>query len=108
MRVLTLTIEGFDPVRFTRLNQDFHRLLFRRCPNNHLLDLVERDWRRLDGLRETTFSFIPQRARASVAEHDHLLTLLARGSPAEIEQTTRAHRLTTLAVYRAHCGMPAL
>ena len=30
-------LQHFDPVRFTRLNQDFHSVLFEHCPNPHIL-----------------------------------------------------------------------
>jgi DNA-binding GntR family transcriptional regulator len=55
-------LQHFDPVRFTRLNQDFHSVLFEHCPNPHILDLVHRGWNRLASLRSSTFRFVPGRA----------------------------------------------
>nr|WP_246367897.1 GntR family transcriptional regulator [Kibdelosporangium persicum] len=93
----------FEPARFTALNHDFHSVLFRPCPNPQVLDLVQRCWNRLSGLRTSTFSFVPGRARQSVAEHETILDLLTRGAPAaEIEQAVRAHRLATLAAFLDH------
>jgi len=87
----------FDPVAFTRLNREFHTLLFEACPNPHLLDLVERYWVRLGTIRESTFSFVPGRATESVAEHAALLDLIASGAdPLAIEMATRNHRLATV------------
>ena len=37
MRVL---LTDFDPVEFTRLNQEFHQTLFSACPNQRLVSLV--------------------------------------------------------------------
>ncbi|MFE0019727.1 GntR family transcriptional regulator [Amycolatopsis sp. NPDC059021] len=87
----------FDPVTFTRLNHEFHEVLYERCPNPELLDAVRRAWTKLAAIRESTFSFVPERVAASVAEHDQLLDLVRSGSGAEwIEHQARGHRTATL------------
>ncbi|MGY2745884.1 GntR family transcriptional regulator [Arthrobacter sp. UYCu723] len=96
-------LENFDPVRFTSLNRDFHSVLFEHCPNPHILDLVHRGWNRLQALRSSTFSYVPGRAKESVAEHEALLVLLETGAPADdVERAARAHRAATLDAYLAH------
>lgn len=98
-------LEDFDPVRFTRLNRDFHGILFENCPNPHILDLVHRGWDRLASLRASTFRFVPGRARESVREHDALLELIASGAAADdVERAARLHRSTTLDAYLALTG----
>jgi DNA-binding GntR family transcriptional regulator len=93
-------LDHFDPVRFTRLNQDFHSVLFEHCPNPHILDLVHRGWSRLASLRSSTFRFVPGRARDSVDEHEALLRLIESGTDAEtIEKAARQHRAATLDAY---------
>lgn len=93
-------LEHFDPVRFTRLNQDFHSILFEHCPNPHILDLVHRGWNRLASLRSSTFRFVPGRAHDSVDEHEALLRLIeASASADEIEKAARLHRSATLDAY---------
>jgi len=93
-------LADFDPVRFTRLNEAFHRTLSDPCPNAQLKNLVDGGWRRLAGLRRSTFGFVPGRAHASVAEHDALLALLAEGAaPAAIEAAVREHRLAGMRAY---------
>ena len=95
-------LDHFDPVRFTRLNQDFHSVLFEHCPNPHILDLVHRGWNRLASLRSSTFRFVPGRARDSVEEHENLLRLIESGADAEqIEKAARLHRSATLDAYLA-------
>jgi DNA-binding GntR family transcriptional regulator len=90
-------LDDLDPLRHSRLNQRFHRVLTAPCPNPHLLDLVERGWTRVSALRSSVFSVVPDRAREAVREHDALLDLVARGAPAaEIEAAARAHREATL------------
>ena len=89
-----------DSSVFSALNQEFHRMLYARCPNPRLLELVEVEWARLGHLRDSIFSFVPGRAPDSVCEHDALLDLIeARASPEEIEQAVRRHRNGTLTAF---------
>jgi DNA-binding GntR family transcriptional regulator len=98
-------LQHFDPLRFTRLNQDFHAILFEQCPNPHILDLVHRGWNRLASLRSSTFRFVPGRARESVEEHEALLQLIETGADVDaIERAARLHRGATLDAYLAHSG----
>lgn len=108
------TLAHFDPRAFTALNQQFHAVLFAKCANPRMLELVEAEWARLGHLRDSTFSFVPGRARESVAEHDGILRLIETGAPlGEIEQAARRHRVTTLDAYMTHehpgeaLGLPA-
>ncbi|MCX6498328.1 MAG: GntR family transcriptional regulator [Arthrobacter sp.] len=95
-------LKHFDPVRFTRLNQDFHSVLFEHCPNPHILDLVHRGWNRLGSLRSSTFRFVPGRAHESVEEHEAILRLIETGADADtIEKAARRHRSATLDAYLA-------
>lgn len=90
-------LDDFDAHVYTQLNQQFHAVLFAACPNPHILDLVERAWSRLAGIRDTSFALIPGRPLHSVEEHDRLLELLRTGADSvEIEMFTRTHRLRTL------------
>lgn len=90
-------LDDFDPYLYTQLNRRFHAVLFDRCPNPHILDLVGRGWSRLAGLRDTSFALIPSRPRHSVEEHDRILELIRTGADAdELEMFTRNHRLRTL------------
>lgn len=90
-------LEHFDAPTFTRLNQAFHAVLFEPCPNPHILDLVHRGWARLSGIRDSSFSFVPDRARHSVQEHTRILTLIRDAAPAlDVELAARDHRWRTM------------
>ncbi|MCF4006024.1 GntR family transcriptional regulator [Corynebacterium uropygiale] len=94
------SLAAFDPRAFTTLNRAFHETLFTRCPNTDLVELIENQWERLDYLRESTFAFVPERAEASVHEHDTLIVMIeARADPEYIEKLARQHRLHTLEKY---------
>lgn len=97
------SLDRFDPQRFTEFNREFHSVLFEACPNPHILDLVHRGWNRMKVLRDSSFSFVPGRARQSVEEHDRLLKLLKDHAPTlEIELAAREHRLATLDAVLEH------
>lgn len=108
------TLDHFDPRAFTTLNQEFHAILFGRCANPRMLELVEAEWARLGHLRESTFSFVPGRAQESVREHENIIVLIEAGAPlGEIEKAARRHRSATLDAYLIHehpdeaLGLPA-
>lgn len=90
-------LDDFDAHEFTRLNKKFHSVLFTHCPNPHILDLVQRGWRRLPRVRDSSFAYIPYRAAESVAEHAEIIALIRRGAPAlDIELAARDHRWRTM------------
>lgn len=97
---LTRSLDRFDPHTFTALNQQFHAVLFERCDNPRLLEMVHGEWDRLARLRDSTFSFVPDRAADSVREHEHILALIETGAPlGDIEHAARRHRGATLDAY---------
>lgn len=100
---MTRSLDHFDPHAFTVLNQQFHAVLFERCDNPRLLELVHAEWGRLSHLRDSTFSFVPGRAAESVREHERILQLIEQAAPIdEIEHAARNHRSATLDAYLSH------
>ncbi len=112
--LMTERLSDFDPRAFTGLNQEFHAILFGKCANPRLLELVNAEWARLGNLRDSTFSFVPGRAAESVREHENIVRLIEIGAPlGEIEKSARRHRSATLDAYLIHehpdeaLGLPA-
>ena len=94
------SLADFDPVRFTALNEAFHRRLTDVCPNQVLGDVIDTCWKRLARLRQSTFSFVPNRAVPAIDEHEAILGLIEEGAdPRRIELAVRAHRLATPDAY---------
>jgi DNA-binding GntR family transcriptional regulator len=90
------SLERLDLIGFDNLNHEFHETLYSACPNSYLLGLVERERARLRGIRSPGYAFVPDRAQQAVAEHNHLIALIAgQAPPAEIEEYARAHRTRT-------------
>jgi DNA-binding GntR family transcriptional regulator len=93
---LRRSLKAINPVAFSETNHQFHATLYRRCPNRHVLDLLQKEWQLLRRTRVSAFAFIPERAVDSVEEHEHLLDLIEQGRPpAEIEGYVRSHRQLT-------------
>jgi DNA-binding GntR family transcriptional regulator len=91
-----------DSLRFGRLNQDFHALIYENCPSTALVSMLRDVARRLDAIRRTVFVQIPYRGSASVAEHRELIELIASGAPAaRIEHAAREHKLNTVRSFHA-------
>jgi len=47
------------------------------------------------------FAYLPERFKAAVTEHAHLIDLLESGDQAAIEQYARWHKQQTVQAYRA-------
>lgn len=94
--------DGLDAHTFTKLNQQFHAVLYEPCPNPDILELVRLGWSRLSGIRDSTFSFVPARAHQSAKEHTGILELIrASVDPLEIELAVRNHRWRTMDAFLA-------
>src|SRR5690625_4244489 len=97
---LTAQLDHLNPQVFTALNQKFHAALYKRCTNARLLDLVEAEWARLGYLRDSSFTRVPERAKESVREHEHIIRLIEASAPIEeIEVAARDHQIATLGAY---------
>jgi DNA-binding GntR family transcriptional regulator len=95
-------MEALDSLTFGRLNHEFHGVIYEKCPNESLVEMLRDVARRLDAIRRTVFVQIPYRGKASVTEHRELIDLIARRAPAdEIEAAARRHKLNTVESFRA-------
>lgn len=103
----TLAAEGGDAVRFSRLNRRLHSAIVDRCGNAYLLELLGQTYLRLDRIRSTMFTYLPDRFKAAVTEHARLIDLLESGDRVAIEQYARWHKLQTVEAYRATREPPA-
>lgn len=91
-----------DAIGFGRANREFHLLIYERCPNDHIVELLRDTERRLDAIRRTVFAHIPYRGRKSIEEHEQIIELLRSGAPAaKIEMAARRHKLETSKAFRA-------
>jgi DNA-binding GntR family transcriptional regulator len=90
-----------DPIQFGALNRRLHEAIVVRCGNTWLLDLLRQTHDRLDRVRSTMFTYLPERAAEATREHARLIELLASGGPDEVERYARWHKMQTVEAYRA-------
>lgn len=89
-------VEAGDLHGYGALNRAYHETIYRSCGNGYLLDQIRVAWTRLDSMRRSIFALLPERARASLDDHDRITALLVSGAPATvIEPAVRAHKLAT-------------
>jgi DNA-binding GntR family transcriptional regulator len=100
---MTGSLDAVDPVGFATLNRRFHNDLYQRCPNRHIVDMVNKEWSLIDATRRSTFAFVSERARGSIAEHESLLQMIEAGQPPhEIEAFARGHHMRTARTLYQH------
>jgi DNA-binding GntR family transcriptional regulator len=88
------SVERLDEPAYTDSNLEFHRILYSRCPNTHLVAMIESEWTRIRGLRQAAFVFERSRGREAIEEHGALLTCIRLGGRI-VEDMARAHRMCT-------------
>jgi DNA-binding GntR family transcriptional regulator len=94
-------MDQLDALGFGRANREFHMLIYERCPNAHIVELLKDTERRLDAIRRTVFTHIPYRGRKSIQEHEQIIELLRTSAPAaKIELAARKHKLATGKAFR--------
>ncbi len=90
-------LDELDFERVGELNVKFHATIHDKCGNSYLIEKLEQVWERLAQVRRANISFAPQRAKASIEEHEQIVALLRKKAPAAmIEDYVRQHTLNTL------------
>jgi DNA-binding GntR family transcriptional regulator len=93
-------LRDLDVMEFSRLNREFHSLIYDRCGNSYLASRINETLDRLDAIRATVFAYVPQRCREAIGEHEQLLRAIKqRVGFAEMEQMAREHKLHTMRAY---------
>jgi DNA-binding GntR family transcriptional regulator len=91
------TLHSFDFLSFGQLNRDFHATSIQYCDNHYLVENIKQTWNRLDSIRRMGSAFVPRRAKQSIDEHTHIISLLEKkAAHQEIEQFVREHKMNTV------------
>jgi DNA-binding GntR family transcriptional regulator len=94
-------VEALDVLALTEHNEEFHRVVWDRCPNRILRREVEQAAQRLTAMRSTIYFPMAGRGRPSIEEHKELIAMLEAQAPAdELERFARDHRLKTISAGR--------
>lgn len=94
-------LDNFEFESFGKLNIEFHRVICDKCHNDYVRDEIQRVTNRMDTLRRSAFTFVPQRVRLSIEEHKRIIHLLREKAPSsEIEAVAREHKLNTARAFQ--------
>ncbi|BDG45893.1 MULTISPECIES: GntR family transcriptional regulator [Parageobacillus] len=94
-------LQEFDFERFSELNYEFHALIYKHCGNAYLEEQIKQIWQRMKRIRAYGFTFVPQRAKESIKEHEEIIRLLKEQAPRnEIEDFVRQHKLNTAEAFK--------
>lgn len=96
-------IESLDVMSFSRLNRRFHFEIYGGCQNDYLVERLKETWSRLDAIRVTVFTYVPERSRAAVGEHEEIIQAIESDNDfAQVEHKAREHKLRTMQAYIDH------
>lgn len=95
-RAMAASVKAADLLGFSKANREFHNLIYKRCPNQYIVAAMRDIQQQLDAIRPTVFTVAPQRAVASIREHDEILRAIEqRKRPEQIERMCRQHKFNT-------------
>ena len=94
---LASAVRSANVLEASKLNRVWHSVIYARCPNAYLVQVIGETQERMDAIRPTVFASNPERGFESVAEHASILGLLERSAPFDdIERAAREHKIRTI------------
>lgn len=95
-------LHNFDFERFGQLNREFHSVIYEQCGNDYLIEEIRLAQQRLDRVRRSIFTILPQRTIQSIAEHSEMIQLFQQGASFhQVEEIVRQHRLNTINAFKS-------
>lgn len=94
-------LQNFELELFGELNRKFHTIIIEKCKNEVLINEIKETQYRMNSVRSSVFTIVPQRGMDSIREHDRLIELLKGKAPfEEIESEVRKHKMNTIAAFQ--------
>ncbi|MFS0574709.1 GntR family transcriptional regulator [Sporosarcina sp. 179-K 3D1 HS] len=94
-------LENYELEQLGQLNREFHFTIYSFCPNKLVIKNIQEAWDRLDIVRQTGFTFLPNRTPQSIEEHKKLIDLIkVQASGDVIEEFAREHKMNTLEAFK--------
>jgi DNA-binding GntR family transcriptional regulator len=93
-------LDSLDFSLFSNYNKEFHKLTYKYCSNQFLMEQIHSTWERLGTVRKSGMTMKPSRMKRSIAEHYLLIEMIEkREDPEKIESFTRNHKMNTLKAF---------
>lgn len=97
---MSRALYDFEFEQFSELNRKFHSVIYEFCNNQYLKEQIHQAWERMSRVRHTVFTFVPQRAKESIAEHDKIIEMIRHQDTfGNIEEFVRQHKLNTVKAF---------
>lgn len=94
-------LQDFELELFGELNRIFHASIYEKCGNPILIEKIKETQHRMDRVRTTVFTIVPQRAVQSIQEHEDIIQVLRERAPFEkIEAMVREHKMNTIIAFQ--------
>ncbi len=88
-------LAAYNSNAFSKLNRDFHAILYSYCPNQFILKNIQQMRERLEAVRKTSFILYPQRVPQSLKEHNVLIDMLRTHLQLRLNSYALQHKLNT-------------
>jgi DNA-binding GntR family transcriptional regulator len=94
-------LHSFELELFGKLNESFHAKIYEKCGNSFLMEEIKQAQQRMNRVRKSMFTMVPQRAVQSIREHESIIKLLKEKAPfEEIESLVRKHKLNAISTFK--------
>ncbi|MFJ7510242.1 GntR family transcriptional regulator [Peribacillus simplex] len=94
-------LHNFELELFGKLNECFHAEIYEKCGNSFLKEEIKQAQQRMNRVRKSMFTMVPQRAVQSICEHESIIKLLKeKASFEEIESLVRKHKLNAISTFK--------
>lgn len=94
-------LHNFELELFGKLNESFHAEIYEKCGNSFLIEEIKQAQQRMNRVRKSMFTMVPQRAVQSIREHESIIKLLKeKASFEEIESLVRKHKLNAISTFK--------
>lgn len=94
-REMELAVEQNQPEKLGRLNKEFHLRLYKAAPYPSLFRLISDLWEKVERT-QSVFAYVPERAAASVAEHDRIIVALQSNDTSRAETLIKSQKNRTM------------
>lgn len=90
-----IAIEDDRPEELGHLNKEFHLCIYKAAPYPYLNKLIGDLWEKAERT-QSVFAYVPERARASIEEHDKIIEALKEKNISMVEELTKEQKARTM------------
>lgn len=92
-------MDSFELEKIGKLNRQFHMIFMDYCDNEYLKAELSKTRQKIDLMRHSVFTIVPQRVPQSYREHLEIIELLKNHASEEVlEKKARQHRINLIKV----------